>query len=151
MIAESAPAKRLLLVERGGGEVARVGRQLVGVAVHVEDGEFGICADEQRVIPTVRGEGDGCPAHLALVAGINACPQGLCDQLRAEADAEDRTPGGEHALYQRGLGGEERMAIGLVGGHRPAQDDEPPDPAQVTRRRFAASQIEVAVVHAELA
>ena len=65
-----------------------VGRQLVGVAVQVEDREAVGHTDEERVVLPIRGDLDRCPAHLAVVAREHPRAQDLRDQLGTQTHAE---------------------------------------------------------------
>src|SRR5206468_4140455 len=58
-----APAEGLLLVELRARQVTGVGRQLVGVAVHVEHGELRLEEAEDGVVVPFGGERDRRPAH----------------------------------------------------------------------------------------
>src|SRR5262245_34247363 len=148
---EIAEAEGLLLVRRGAGEVPRVGRKLVRVAVHVEDGERRLEDTEHQVVPSVVRQRDRGPTDLAPLARVDACPEHLRDQLRTEADAEDRTSSGERALYEPGLGGEEGMAGAVVHRHRAAEHDEPAHAPEIARRRVAPGKIEIAMMDPSLA
>src|SRR5262249_35786898 len=135
------PAERLLLVHRRSRQVGSVRWQLVRVAMEVENGERVVQAYEESIVATVVGELHRAPADLAVLAGIDAGPEDLRDQLRAETDAEDRTSGGDGLLDQGALGLQERMALGLVRPHRAAEHDDPADGANVLRQGVAARDV----------
>src|SRR5262249_33704061 len=146
-----APPECLLLVERGGREVRTIGRQLVRVAVEMEDGERTVAAGEKRIVETVGRERDRRPADLALLAREHARAERLRDQLRAEADAKHGAAGCDRLLDQRRLRPQEGILVLLVGAHRATQDDQPADAAYILRHGLAARDVERSVLNAALA
>lgn len=117
----------LVGVEVAFGEAHRAVRQIEGVFVPVEDGDLRPARAEDGVGDAAFGQRDSAEPDLAGRTTVDGCPQGACQQLRAQADAQDRQLAVDSGFYQRLLGGEEGVFVGLIDSHRAAHDNEPAD------------------------
>jgi hypothetical protein len=97
-------AEGLMRRDRGLGEPGRATRQIESVAVPMQHPELVFGERDERRFAAVRGEAEQAPADLLLAAGINAAAKHRGDELRAEADADDRLAAADHRLDHGELG-----------------------------------------------
>jgi len=149
---------------RGGGRW-RIGGdwqfwKLECVVVPVKHHHVIVHAHDQGLGSAGEWETDGEPAQLGdggwsvfglgggPGVGVNLGAGGVGEQLRAEADSQDRSIGRYGALQQRDLGGEEGiLGLGDIrDAHRPAEDDQRANVVQI--RGHFVTLVEVTVIDA---
>ena len=121
--APRAPEPERLRADRAAGQLDCPVREVMGVVVPLEGVEPRRQRRPDRIGGALVRQLDREPAHLGLGGPVDARAGGAGDQLRAEADAEERRPALELALEQAELGPEPGVAVVLVGMHRAAEDD----------------------------
>src|SRR5207247_2222164 len=94
-------------------------------------------ATEDRVVRARVGELDGEPADLGLLQWIHRSVRRLRDELRAEADSQDRRVQIEQPLQEEVLLLQPGMMIVLVGVHRAAEDEHRAVCVERTGQRLA--------------
>ena len=106
------------------GEQLGVGGKLEGVVVPLEGVDpAGEHADDRVLQPGII-EDDLVPSHLGIGGAADARARGAGDQLRAEADPEERNLTIERSADERGLVREPGMLGVLVRVHRAAEDHD---------------------------
>ena len=120
---ELSPIRKACSAGVAGGEGRRARRRQALVAVPLVCLEAGREMREERVALAGRREPHVAPADLRLARPPRLSPGGAREQLRAEADAEHRHPGGEQLRQERDLVRDPGMRVGLIDVHRAAERD----------------------------
>ena len=121
----------------------RAARQLEGIAVPLEDPFAVFAVRKQRILSPLIAEADVIPADFFLAVGFNLGAKGARDELRTEADAEDRDTALHRIVDQAHLGNEVRMIRHVVDAHRPPEDDEPVVAIEAGLRIRMAAEVDV--------
>ena len=118
-------AERLLCAVRALRQVHRILRDVEAATVPLEHRRFRLQRCQHRIGHAFGGLAQRIPADFRRLVALDRRAQHMCQQLRAEADAEHRLALFQHFLDRAHLVGEVRALRMVLHVHRSTQHHQP--------------------------